>query len=150
MKTVGTLKILNCVFDEKFIDELIKVMDFTSTNGISNEFVWITNVPPKFKYTKQIKRIHPIREEMFIPYLIEGSYNVLIIHNLNSIRIEILQSIPKSVKVVWVAWGTDMYSYPIGERPFVKLELYRTKTSKAISPNFIRWLQKKHSKLFIT
>lgn len=144
---VETLKILNCVFDEKFIDGLIKVMDFTSTNGISNEYVWITDEPPVFKYIKQSGRIQHIKEDEFLPYLIKGEYNVLIAHSIHSIKAKILQNIPKSVKVVWAAWGTDIYSYPTNESPLVKLQLYRKKTSKAIALNFIGWLQKKHGYL---
>ena len=88
---VETLKILNCVFDEKFIDGLIKVMDFTSTNGISNEYVWITDEPPVFKYIKQSGRIQHIKEDEFLPYLIKGEYNVLIAHSIHSIKAKIPQ-----------------------------------------------------------
>ena len=66
------------------------------------------------------------------------------LHNLNSIPINVLRKLPKTIKVVWLAWGTDIYNSPIKEHPFVRLDLYREQTRKVIAPNFIDWLQQKH------
>lgn len=139
-----TLKILNCVFDEKFIDDLIEVMDFTSTNNIINEYVCITDTPSTYKYVKQFNRIQHINERDFIPFVIKKGYNVILLHNLNSIPINIIRKLPRKIKVVWLAWGTDIYNSPIKEAPFIKLDLYREYTRKVIAPDFIGWLQQKH------
>jgi len=80
-----TLRILNCVFDEKFIDDLIEVMDFTSTNNIISEYVCITDILPTYKYVKQFNRIQHINEKNFISFVIKKEYNVILLHNLNSI-----------------------------------------------------------------
>lgn len=139
-----TLKILNCVFDEKFIDDLIEVMDFTSTNSIINEYVCITDTPSTYKYVKQFNRIQHVNEGDFIPFVIKKGYNVILLHNLNSIPINIIRKLPRAIKVVWLAWGTDIYNFPIKEAPFIKLDLYREYTRKVIAPDFIGWLQQKH------
>ena len=142
-----TLKILNCVFDEKFIDDLIEVMDFTSTNNIINEYVCITDIFPTYKYVKQFNRIQHINEKNFISFVIKKGYNVILLHNLNSIPINIIRKLPRKIKVVWLAWGTDIYNSPIKEAPFIKLDLYKEKTRKVIAPNFIDWLRQKHGYL---
>lgn len=139
-----TLKILNCVFDEKFIDDLIEVMDFTSTNNIINEYVCIADTPSTYKYVKQFNRIQHINEGDFIPFVIKKGYNVILLHNLNSIPINIIRKLPRKIKVVWLAWGMDIYNSPIKEAPFIKLDLYREYTRKVIAPDFIGWLQQKH------
>lgn len=139
-----TLKILNCVFDEKFIDDLIEVMDFTSTNNIINEYVCITDVFPTYKSVKQYDRIQHVNEKNFITFIVEKGYNVILLHNLNSIPINVLRKLPKTIKVVWLAWGTDIYNSPVKEHPFVKLDLYRERTRKVIAPDFIDWLRQKY------
>ena len=139
-----TLRILNCVFDEKFIDDLIEVMDFTSTNNIINEYACITDILPTYKYVKQCDRIQHINERNFISFVIKKEYNVILLHNLNSIPINVLRKLPKTIKVVWIAWGTDIYNSPIKEHPFIRLDLYKEQTRKVIAPNFIDWLRQKH------
>ena len=66
------------------------------------------------------------------------------LHNLNSIPINIIRKLPRKIKVVWLAWGMDIYNSPIKEAPFIKLDLYREYTRKVIAPDFIGWLQQKH------
>lgn len=141
------LRILNCVNDEKFIDNLIDVMDFSSSDTVINDFICISNLPIHFHYVKKTDKIKILPANDFIDYLREKAYNVIIIHSLGAITIDLINHIPQEVKIVWVAWGFDLYSFPIAEHPLIKIDLYKPLTWREIRPKGKKWIQTKHAYL---
>jgi dTDP-N-acetylfucosamine:lipid II N-acetylfucosaminyltransferase len=139
------IKIANIVLDDKFIDDLIEVMDYTSSSSVINEYIFINDMQPKYRYVKCGNRIHVINHLAFIHYLIDNQFTSVIIHGLGAITLPLISEIPKSIKVVWVAWGYDLYRTPVEEHPFIKLDLFKPLTKKAIKLNFVDFLKKKHA-----
>ena len=106
---IQELKILHCVTDEKFIDSMI---DLTQTfwEGCYHEYVFIYNKSKiEFKYIHKKELIKQIKDHEIIDYIQQQHFNVVILHNLYSIPYYDLVKIPFGIKVVWFAWGFDIY-----------------------------------------
>lgn len=127
------LRILHCVIDDKFIDDLI---DFTQTLwiGCYHEYAFIYKHPDiEFKYIHKQEYIKRFKGHQIVDYIRQKKFDVVIIHNLYSIPCYDLAVIPDNVIVVWFAWGYDIYepTYHI-MRPLIKKELYSKKTKQIL------------------
>ena len=128
---IQELKILHCVTDDKFIDSMI---DLTQTfwEGCYHEYVFIYNKSKiEFKYIHKKELIKQIKDHEIIDYIQQQHFNVVILHNLYSIPYYDLVKIPFGIKVVWFAWGFDIYlsTYNL-LRPLINKKLYYNKTKR--------------------
>lgn len=120
------MKILHCLFDDKFMDGTIRV--YESDKCHSNVYVLVSNSPKdyKFKYIKS-DRVKVVTPQEFLS--LAANFEMVILHSffclLNYYKIKI----PKKCKVVWYGWGFDMYG---GQNPLVPLKLYSEETQKFI------------------
>ena len=117
------MKILHCVTDEKFIDGAITL--YEQDNRMQNRWIHFVNVgSSSLKYIKSPKvEIENINH--FNDIVLE--YEIVILHSLPSLPIVQILSIPNSIKVIWYAWGYDLYD---GKNPLLPLPLYLPKTMK--------------------
>lgn len=119
------LKILHCVLDEKFIDSMIEVMDLFRTRSEHN-FVCLSQVENPFNYIKQESRVKRIKNEDFLKFLNSGGFDVVFIHSLFSLHPKLITEIPRTIKVVWLAWGYDIYEPIFYNRSLIHVsQLYR-------------------------
>ena len=128
------LRILHCVTDEKFIDDLIEFTQVMWT-GCYHEYAFIYSHPDiEFKYIHKKEFVKRFRGHQIVDYIQKEKINVVILHNLYSIPVYDLASIPPKVTVVWFAWGFDLYSptYQI-HRPLIKIDMYYEKTKQALN-----------------
>jgi dTDP-N-acetylfucosamine:lipid II N-acetylfucosaminyltransferase len=139
------IKIANLVLDDKFIDDLIEVMDYTSSSSVMNEYIYICDEKPSYRYVQCSNKIQIVNHSNFINFLISNQYNVVIIHGLGTITSILITEIPESIKVVWVAWGYDIYRTPVDEEPFIKINLFKPLTRKASKTDFLHRLRKKRA-----
>ena len=125
------LRILNCIInDRKFIDDMIESFDYTKESH-HVEYCYVTDkkiIKLKFKKTDRVK---VLRTDEFLGYVCDNNFNVIMLHGMNSLPHYLLQKIPQGIRVVWFAWGYDLYRYPAEEKPLIKLPLYKPLTSKA-------------------
>ena len=123
------LRILHIVIDEKFTDIIIDEFKYFE-KYIENHFVIckgedITN----FKYLKQKESVVHIPKGMLNIYIQENKINVCILHSLRCASIITLLRIPSHIKLIWFAWGFDLYKTPTRD-PFIKLDCYKPLTKK--------------------
>lgn len=135
-----SLRIIHCVPDEKFIDGLIKL---TQTLWVDcyHEYAFVNNNPyVNFKYIKNQEAIKRFGVRQINEYVRKSKFNVVVIHNLQSIPFCDLVDIPEGVKVVWFAWGFDIY-YPTYQtlRPLIKRDLFYKKTKLALRSGIASW-----------
>ena len=119
------LQYLHCVIDEKFIDGAISL--FEADKSINNTFVQyiVGNTPTGHKFIKDIKcDIHSIR--MFAEDVLK--YDVVVLHSLTSLPLQVIAAIPNRVKVVWLMWGADFYKKEVCD-----MDLIYPQTRKALS-----------------
>lgn len=132
------LKIVHVVIDQKFIDGAISL--FGEDERIENTFI-IIGKERDFSYI-QSKSIVTVCENKVIDYI--NQFDVVILHSLPSIPINKIQYIKKGIKVVWFAWGYDLYEKPYNIIPVnlygaeTKKYLYQKRCRNLISINGIR------------
>ena len=100
------LKIVHFVIDDKFIDGAISL--FEADDRVENTYVIIgqENDCQHIKY----KGIQFVDYEDALDFI--NTFNVVIFHSLPAIPINIVKDIKNDVKVVWFAWGYDIYEDP--------------------------------------
>lgn len=122
-------RILHCVLDEKFIDGLINIMDLFNDRYVQ-QYVNVTTVPcSKYKYIKNRGRVYNIVKENFDGYLRDYSPDIIILHSFTSLPLDCFGSLQEGIKVVWLAWGYDIYQPLYGYRPMIDIKsLYHSYT----------------------
>lgn len=136
-------RILHCVLDEKFIDSTIYVCDTILTEYTHTFAVFSNTTNINFKYIKNGDRVNCWLSSDFIKYVNE-QYDIVIIHSLASVPFYKIHQLSRNIKVVWIAWGYDIYTFPHPEFPFVEINLYRKLTKKLINLTIKSYLQRKH------
>lgn len=118
------MNILHCICDDKFIKGAMEL--FNSDKRLNNVFVFVSqkNRLFKAKYLSE-KDIVLCDESQFIKSL--ANYDVVVLHNWFSLREQIICEIPQKCKVVWLAWGFDLYN---PRNPMIPINLYCKDTCK--------------------
>lgn len=103
-------KYLHCLHDDKFLDGAISLFD--EDTRIENTYILFTknNGQESFKYIKSPKA-HIQSLDSFLDCVID--YDVVILHGLGILPIEMIRKIPSPIKVVWLMWGYDFYNFKI-------------------------------------
>ena len=117
------MRLLHCLFDDKFMDGTIRV--YESDKRHSNEYVLVRRSPAdyKFKYIKSDK-VKVVTPKDFLS--MASNYDVVILHSFDSLRNYYIAKIPRKCKVVWYGWGFDIYG---GKSPIVPIKLYSEETN---------------------
>jgi len=101
-------KIAHIAFDEKFIDAAYRV--FETAYPDKNVFFIVTQ-NRNFKYIKKAKgtAIHPMRllGKKFVKSL--NQYEMVFIHWMDEVQMQLLVLSSPSVKFIWLGWGGDYY-----------------------------------------
>ena len=128
---IDMLKILNLVTDQIFINDLIDVCEYTKNNHTHDYVVVSDDSKSEFRFIKNPK-VHTIKKHDLLHYIAVKSFNVVIMHGLFQSYIDWIPLLPKSIKLVWFAWGFDLYTYPHFMKPFIKVNLYHKETLKMV------------------
>lgn len=136
------LEIVHCVSDEKFINGVIEVFDYTQGEN-KNHYVYFPEGKQvsKYKYLKYSNKVSVVNRDTALSYIHCIPCDVLILHNLSSFPIEHLRYVKSSIKVVWFAWGYDLYSRFKGHRSFIPIELHLPLTKKVIQSAMLEQLK---------
>lgn len=107
---MGKKRMLHCVIDEKFIDGAITL--FEEDSRVENTYVRFVKSTPvnEFRFIRDTKVVTKERELFFD---IVSKYDVVVLHSLFSIPIDMIPKIPSGIKVVWLMWGYDFYNYQV-------------------------------------
>lgn len=135
------IRLLQCVTDEKFTDEIISEFDSIS-KYFPSVYAHIANYPiNEYKFVHQKDRIKEIKPTDLNKFIVKCNIQIVVLHSLYVIPLSKVINFPKYVKVVWLAWGYDLYC---NTYPLIKLDLYRTFTKKELERE-----KKYHVKRFI-
>ncbi len=110
---------LHCCVDDKFIKGAISL--FETDDRVENTYTIVTD-KKEFKYL-DTNFIKPVTPDSFLDFC--SNYDVVVLHNLSSLPLEIISRIPRKIKVVCFSWGSDIYS-PFN--PIIPMDLYEKKT----------------------
>lgn len=136
------MKIFHWVTDDKFIDDLISVMEYTKGYHDHTYAIVSDNDRFDFIYIKKKEYIKIVHSYECIKTL--NDYDVIVLHGLRSGAFDFLNKMPHNIKVVWFAWGYDLYSAPCKKHPFIKIPLYRPLTKSATRNNLRGYLADLH------
>lgn len=124
------------VVDDKFIPDSIKC--FQDADLTVNKYYCLTKNPLTVKYINgtNVEYINIQQLESVFDKLKDG--DVVVLHCLYALPAHFICKIPKDVKVVWYAWGFDIYSngYPI--RPLIALNEVLLPMTKSRMKYFLR------------
>lgn len=116
-------RFIHFVVDDKFIPDSIKC--FQDANLTNNKFYYLTENPSAVSFIGKtiVEYINIKQLEDVISQLKKD--DVVVLHCLYALPARFICLIPDGVKVIWYAWGFDLYSneYPI--KPLIELDCDR-------------------------
>ena len=130
---MNKINYLHCVNDTIFTLSVFN--EFEYINDRVNSFYTICTFRKKnnYRYINEIKeKIDFVSPLDLNRYIKKHNINVVVLHNLLSLHYANILTLPHNVKIVWFAWGKDLYEYP-QDKPFINIELYSPITKNNIS-----------------
>lgn len=115
-------KAVHIVFDDKFIDGAISL--FESDDRINNTYI-IIGEERVCKYIKNTN-VQYVPQSHALEYI--NQFDIVVLHSLPTLPIEMIHLIDKRIKVIWYAWGYDIYENPYN---LIPLRLFGPETRKA-------------------
>lgn len=123
------IRYLHCIIDDKFIDGAISL--FESVLPFSNDYVFV-----KLKLTRknQLVMVKSDKVRMISEAEFDGivdNYDVIVLHSLFALSLKMICSIPVKKKVIWFAWGYDLY-----RKRILDIDVYYPETKKTLRANY--------------
>lgn len=114
-------KIIHFVIDDKFIIPEMNIFD--SLKEYENEYILIKNIPFQHRiYLKEKEKIQEMSRWNVKKRICRNDYaDVIILHSLFSLPLDLFEHIHPKTKVVWLAWGYDLYHGKYGMEPLIKI-----------------------------
>lgn len=139
------LNCLHIVPDDKFIDAAINIFDEIS---VRNRYLCVVpSLSYQFVYIHQQQKIELTTVDMLDTIWNDTTIDIFIFHTLDYNRYADVLKIPSNKKIIWIAWGYDIY-IPQGLAPAVcPMELYQPLTKiylQSLSPKRNSWKKIKY------
>lgn len=125
------MRILHCIYDDKFTDGTIRVYEHDTSHH--NQYVFVTDISDYQLKSVKSSKASVITTDEFLELSL--GFDVVILHSLRCIPYDVIVRIPSKCKVVWYAWGFDLY---YGEIPVVNIPLYQRQTRRFFTFNIIK------------
>lgn len=127
-------EIIHCIIDEKFFNGIIDVFDYIQ-GDYHHHYVFFPEgkQPSSFRYLRYPERIAVVDRNFALDYIHQNPCDILILHNLSAFPIEDLAKVKQRIKIVWLAWGYDLYAPFKGHRPFIPINQFLPLTQAAIN-----------------
>ena len=121
-------KIIHFVIDDIFINDSIKC--FTESGLTENAFYFVSNDK---NYTLAFKNaaIQIISDDEALSLVKKDGFDALILHSLYALPPYILRAVNSKAKVIWFAWGYDIYTNYFPYKPLVPIKTYKKLTHNA-------------------
>lgn len=122
------MRALHCLYDEKFIDGAISL--FETDKRIENDYILFCSrkrINDSFKYIKS-PLVGKANVKDFAS--IANNYDVIYLHSLYSINPNLILKLDKRIRVVWFAWGWDLYNKYV-----IPINLYGDRTKAFLLQN---------------
>lgn len=119
------------LYDEKFFNSVIS--QFEGDKRFCNQCLIYVPSGSKTKININLKYKIVRNEKQLLKEVSLVKYDFVFFHSLHSIFIKVMDYIPKTKKVIWWAWGYDLYSTEGRMPPFLPVELYKPHTCKLLN-----------------
>lgn len=138
------MKIIHFVVDDKFIDGAISL--FEADDRVENKYLIIQKKYQDFNYLKNAN-VERIKKNEILKKV--AGCDAVVLHSLSVIPIYIIARIPKPIKVIWYAWGHDLYEGLF--KSIIPTNLFEVETEKYLKAHPpISSLKKKTKYLYKT
>lgn len=114
------INFIHFVIDDKFIPDSMKCFEFAGLTD--NEFYYVRPKSHQVTEFLDLVKVKEIKRGDVLSLLENKSSCVVVLHSLYSLPLELISHIPDNIKVVWYAWGFDIYSNPRPLNPLVRLD----------------------------
>ncbi len=102
------MKIVHFVNDDKFVDKAISIFD--SIVNVENSYILVRDKSNEsLRYIKRVERVDIVQRTNLNKNDF-NKYDVVVLHGWAVLPNCVIKVIPFKVKVVWFAWGYDIYS----------------------------------------
>lgn len=133
---------IHFVTDEKFIKD--EILCYENAHLTNNEYFHVGFHNKIFKFIDN-KIVSVVTKTEALNLILSGKYSAVCLHNLYSLPLDILTIIPQRIKVIWYAWGFDLYSNPAPLYPLIDIgERYMEDTLRIVKNKS----KKEHFKTF--
>lgn len=134
------LRIIHCITDEKFVNDIITSFEFMSDRCVSR-YVHITNYNhSNYRFLSKYFQVEYLNSLQLKNEFSSHSCDVVFLHNIQSLPYECISQIPTNIKVVWLAWGFDIYGH-MGSRPFIHIpNMLHSETKRLLWTNWNKQL----------
>lgn len=114
--------------DMSFFDTVVG--RFESDNRLSVRNILIVDREDyQYHHIKKTEKVTLLwNRQMVKEYLERGDYDVVYFYTLIPSRWELFKYIPKDKKIIWWAWGYDLYNRYYGLKPLLDIPLYKPLT----------------------
>ena len=128
------MNIIHCVGDEKFIDSVIDVFERFKGEH-TNRYVFFpeNKVGQSFRFVKRnADKVAIVSRSKALSYIHGTPCNVMVMHNISTFPVEAMAKVDRRIKLVWLAWGYDLYGSVKGHKPFIPVRQFRPLTQQAL------------------
>lgn len=127
------LRIVHCVFDQKFIDGVVECTQ-QNWDNCHHEYLIVSKEQP-LTFIKHKEYIKFVRDCNFLDYIKKNNIDAIVLHAFHALPSYIIRKIPSSKVVVWFSWGYDIYS-PLFRNipPLIPVKLMHSETLKLFAP----------------
>ena len=124
--------ILHIFLDEKFFDNVASFFD--AIPNIKNHYYFYTSSKNyRFRYIRDYHKVQLVfNKKEYNKILGSGNYDIVYLHSLAPMYYDYVLRINKKAKVIWWAWGYDLYSPMRACSPLLNIDLYKSETNKYI------------------
>lgn len=112
------LNFIHFVIDDKFIPDSIKCFD--DADLTNNDFYYYSNRGSDFRFLDR-NRVKLISNREIESLLNNNEVDVVCLHSLFSLPCKYINMINSKIKVIWYAWGADLYSNPKPTGPLINI-----------------------------
>lgn len=113
------MRIIHCITDEKFVENIITTFEFLG-DRCDNRYVHVTDKKKNYRFLEKFEKIEYLSTSRLENELFTNSCDVIFLHNLQSMPYKSISKIPQRIKVVWLAWGFDLYGH-LASKPFIQI-----------------------------
>lgn len=125
-------KFIHIVPDDKFIDCAIDLFESTK---VENLYVHVVDKTPHiFKYIRNISKVKCLRTTDLNTLLDDPSIDMFCFHTLDYYIYQFVLQIPSEKKILWLAWGYDLYERVGICPPIIKIPCFKPLTQRYFKP----------------
>lgn len=131
------IRFLQVVLDDmSFFDTVVGRFESDNRLAVRNVLI-VDKKDYQFQHIKKTEKVELLwNDQMVKDYFTKGDYDVVYLYTLIPSRWELFKYIPSDKKIIWWAWGWDLYDSFFGLKPLIEMDLFKQRT-KEISLNKI-------------